>query len=117
MLDICFVKEMNRCSMSRIFNRVVCFLLLGSVLLGCRGDNRLTIFEMVFPNITFDLPAGLTGSLPRVFAIDDLRTNYQRYLRDNNTDTALIQGIEPVLHIFVLGRVSEVREGRDRPHA
>ena len=51
---------------------------------------------MVYPNILFDIPAGLTGSLPRVFTLEDLRTNYRDYLQTNNTDTSLIRGIEPI---------------------
>jgi len=51
---------------------------------------------MVYPNFLFDIPAGLTGSLPRVFTLDDLRTNFQEYLRNNNTDTSFVKGIEPI---------------------
>jgi hypothetical protein len=51
---------------------------------------------MIYPNIIFEMPAGLTGSLPRVFALDDLRTNFRAYLAENNMDTSRIRAIEPI---------------------
>lgn len=82
--------------MKSSYSRYISLLLLLVILTTCRQDNRLTLFEMVFPNLTFEMPAGLTGTLPRVFTFDDLRTNYQSYLNDFNADTALIAGIEPI---------------------
>ena len=63
--------------------------------MSCRGDNGVTLFEMVYPNITFDMPAGLAGNLPRAFSLDDLRTNFEAYIIENNIDTAFIDRIEP----------------------
>jgi hypothetical protein len=51
---------------------------------------------MIYPNIVFEMPAGLTGSLPRVFEQNGLRTNFRAYLTEFNVDTALITGIEPI---------------------
>ena len=76
--------------------RYISLLLLVAIMSTCRQDNRQTLFEMVFPNLTFEMPAGLTGNLPRVFTFDDLRTNYQAYLTEFNVDTSLITGIAPV---------------------
>lgn len=78
------------------FTRYFSLLLLVAILSTCRADNRRTLFEMVFPNLTFEMPAGLTGTLPRVFTFDDLRTNYQSYITQFNIDTSLITGIEPI---------------------
>lgn len=82
--------------MKLYYTRSISLLLFVVLLSTCRGDNRRTLFEMVFPNLTFEMPAGLTGTLPRVFTFDDLRTNYQSYITEFNTDTSLITGIEPI---------------------
>jgi hypothetical protein len=55
---------------------------------------------MIYPNILFDMPAGLAGSLPRVFEVNGLQTNYRAYLNEFSVDTALITGIEPISAIL-----------------
>lgn len=77
-------------------SRTAVLLLCSTLLTTCRSDNRKILFEMLYPNILFDMPAGLTGSLPRVFEIDNLQTNFRAYLREFNVDTAMIKGIEPI---------------------
>ena len=76
--------------------QLCCGFLLIALMAGCRGDNRITIFEMIYPNIQFEMPAGLTGTLPRVFEQDGLRTNFRAYLQEFNVDTSQIAGIEPI---------------------
>lgn len=82
--------------MIRTTARLLSLALLLLLLTTCRKDNRQRLFEMIYPNITFEMPAGLTGSLPRVFEQNGLRTNFRAYLTEFNVDTALITGIEPI---------------------
>jgi hypothetical protein len=70
-------------------------LLFPLVLISCKGDQRQKLFEMAFPNITFTLPAGLSGILPRVFELDNLPSNIAFYLKNASTDTTAISGILP----------------------
>ncbi len=72
--------------------------IFGFVLLlvwGCRQDTGERIFEMVFPNIQFELPAGLNPNFQQVFQIPLVPTGIADYLRENQTDTALIRAILP----------------------
>jgi hypothetical protein len=64
-------------------------------LISCKGDQRQKVFEMSFPNITFILPAGLSGILPRVFELDNIPSNIAFYLKNAATDTTTITGILP----------------------
>lgn len=82
--------------MIRLLRRMIIWGMLVLLLSTCRQDNRQTLFEMIYPNIVFEMPAGLTGSLPRVFEQNGLRTNFRAYLNEFNVDTALITGIEPI---------------------
>lgn len=82
--------------MIRLLNRSAIWVVLILLLTNCRKDNRQTLFEMIYPNILFEMPAGLTGSLPRVFEQNGLRTNFRAYLNEFDVDTALITGIEPI---------------------
>lgn len=82
--------------MKILYYRIFTVLLLVGLVLGCRNDRRRTLFEMIYPNILFEIPAGLGGGLPRVFELEDLRTNFREYLQTNNTDTSFVAGIEPV---------------------
>jgi len=68
------------------------FLLL---LLGCSKGERERLFEMTYPATDFDIPAGLSPSFPRVFERDDISTNIDFFLRENNLDTAQIARIQP----------------------
>jgi hypothetical protein len=62
---------------------------------GCRKDNGERLFEMVFPNIVFEIPAGLNANFQQVFEIPVVFTNIDTYLAENGTDTALIRAISP----------------------
>lgn len=65
-------------------------------LLSCRGDERERIFDMLYPNINFELPAGLSSAIPWAYEVQSISSNISFYLNENNVDTALIAGINPV---------------------
>ncbi|MCB9081304.1 MAG: hypothetical protein H6555_06295 [Lewinellaceae bacterium] len=69
-------------------------LILILLMSGCRGDNRERLFDMVYPNIRFEIPAGLGGLLPRVFEIENFATGIKGYLGEG-VDTTTITGIRP----------------------
>jgi len=65
------------------------------LLLGCQRDNRERLFEMVYPDIRFELPAGLSNATPWAFEQQSLSTNINFFLDNNATDTSVIEGILP----------------------
>lgn len=65
------------------------------LLVACSKDDRERLFEMTFPAIDFEIPAGLSASLPRVFERDDQPTNINFFLAENNLTEAQIGGILP----------------------
>jgi hypothetical protein len=71
---------------------VVLFLLMT----GCRKDSGERIFEMLFPNITFEIPAGLNASFQQVFELPVVPSNIDAYLTEFSMDTAMIRAILPV---------------------
>jgi hypothetical protein len=72
---------------------VIPFLLLIAV--GCPKDNRIRLFEMFYPNIVFELPAGLSATLPRVYEIPGIATNFEAFLKNSGLNKDLIAGITP----------------------
>ncbi len=66
------------------------------ILTACQKDNRERLFELFYPNILFELPAGLSSAVPWALERESLATNIAAYLKDNNADTAIITGINPV---------------------
>lgn len=68
---------------------------LAILLVACTKDNRERLFEMAYPGIDFEIPAGLSNSLPRVFERDNQPTNIQEFVRQTGIDTAVISGIIP----------------------
>jgi hypothetical protein len=72
---------------------VIPFLILIAV--GCPKDNRIRLFEMFYPNIVFELPAGLSAAFPRVFEVPVIATNFEAFLRNAAIDKELINGITP----------------------
>lgn len=62
---------------------------------GCSRESRERIFEVVYPNIQFDLPAGLTNSTPWGFAKSNVSSNFLSLVKSNNTDTSMIAGVLP----------------------
>ena len=75
--------------------RIYLFLLFLLMMVGCKKDKRERLFEILVPNIIFDIPAGLTGSLPRVFELDNLTTGILALAKNAGVDTALIVEIRP----------------------
>ena len=71
----------------------IVFLLLITVL-ACKQDTGQRLFEMVYPNTRFVIPAGLSASLPRVFE-DRVSSNIEFYLNENSIDTTQIKAINP----------------------
>lgn len=76
--------------------KIVPFFLLILLFTTCKKDKRERLFEIQIPNITFDIPAGLSGVLPRVFELDNLTTGTIALAKNANVDTALITEIRPV---------------------
>lgn len=71
-----------------------CSLML---LAACQRDQRERIFEMIYPNVNFEIPAGLpAGPVPRALVFDDFPSNIRFYLQSYNTDTSMIGGILPL---------------------
>lgn len=70
-------------------------LFLFFLLLGCSKGERERLFEMTYPAIDFEIPAGLSPSLPRVFEKDNIPSNIDFFLRQNNLDTSQITRIQP----------------------
>ncbi|MDX1939120.1 MAG: hypothetical protein SFU99_01130 [Saprospiraceae bacterium] len=73
---------------------ICCVIIL--FLLSCRGDERERIFDMLYPNINFELPAGLSAAINWAYEIESVASNISFYLNENKVDTALIAGINPV---------------------
>ena len=69
-------------------------LLLTGLFPGCSKDNPQRLFEMFYPNIRFDIPAGLPGGpIPQVLVIDDLPTGYDFYLSQNGVSDGEVAAI------------------------
>lgn len=66
------------------------------LLLSCQREKRERIFEIVYPNVSFELPAGLSAAVPWALEKESLATNINFYLAENQVDTSVIDGILPV---------------------
>ncbi len=64
--------------------------------LSCRKEKRVRIFEMSFPNLEFEIPAGAGGFESMFFIFPELKTNFQNFLDANGTDINTIGGIYPL---------------------
>jgi hypothetical protein len=69
--------------------------ILSILAFGCQEDNGERIFEMFYPEIFFEIPAGLNSNFQQVFEIPLVATDIEDYLVANQTDTALIRAILP----------------------
>lgn len=79
-----------------MINRIGVFFFLTILLMfSCRREKQERLFEMVYPNIGFQIPAGVSPSLPRVFEVSSMATNIDAYLKQYSTDTMEIKGINP----------------------
>lgn len=72
---------------------IIPFLVIMTI--GCTKDNRIRLFEMFYPNIVFELPAGLSATFPRVYEIPAIATNFQAFLNNSGLNKDLIAGITP----------------------
>ncbi len=75
---------------------VVYFSAFALMTVGCRKDGGERIFEMLFPNIVFEIPAGLNPNFQQVFELQVVPTSIDAYLSDFQTDTTLIRAILPL---------------------
>jgi hypothetical protein len=75
--------------------RIYLLFIFAGLIAACKRDKRERLFEIFIPNITFDIPAGLTGGLPRVFELDNLTTGVLALAKNAGVDTALIVEIRP----------------------
>lgn len=75
---------------------LIIYIFAITLLISCQRDNRERIFEMFYPNIEFELPAGLSSALPWAYEVQSIPSNISFYLNENNVDTAIIAGINPV---------------------
>lgn len=72
-------------------------LIIASLLLfACRKDNRVRLFEIAYPNTFFDLPAGMSYVLPRVFEVPAVRSNYNVFLNSSGFADEMVQVVSPL---------------------
>ncbi len=76
--------------------KLMIFLLSLLLMVACSDDDRERLFDMPYPDIQFEIPAGLSATLPRVFERDNLATNIEFFLQDNDLETEMITAINPV---------------------
>lgn len=75
-------------------NRLFFFFLLPLCLFNCNPDDNLTVaFEMEYPNLTFEIPAGLNTVESHFFVVNDIPTNKDFFF--GNVAEADIQTIVP----------------------
>ena len=77
--------------------RYTYLLIIGLILTSsCKGDQRVVLFDMIYPNIVFDIPAGLNASaIPQVLDLDNFQSNIDAYLQENNLSIEEIDAIRP----------------------
>lgn len=70
-------------------------IIIITLIISCVRDNRERIFEVVYPNLLFTLPAGLNGATPWGYALADVPSRFRNLVKANNSDTAVIAGVLP----------------------
>jgi hypothetical protein len=73
--------------------KIALFSLLTLLLFTCKRDKREFLFEILVPNVTFEIPAGLSGGLPRVFALNNLSSSVVALAKNAGIDTSTITEI------------------------
>lgn len=74
----------------------LCFFISAfCILTACNRDDRERVFEIIYPNLQFTLPVGLTAQTAWGYNLRSVPSNLKNYLRENNTDTAVIAAINP----------------------
>jgi hypothetical protein len=77
--------------------KLTIFLLSSTLLIfSCRKDNRIRLFEIAYPNTFFDLPAGLSYVLPRVFEVPAIRSNYEVFRKSSGFSAEQVQVVSPL---------------------
>jgi len=71
------------------------FTLILFLVIACARDSRERIFEINYPNILFNLPAGLSSNIAWGYSRSDIPTNFRNIVKANNSDTAVIAGVYP----------------------
>ena len=71
------------------------FAILSLLLGACRKDNRERLFEIVYPDLRFSIPAGTGGLNTWVYTVPDFQTNIDFYLNQNGIQAEMIEGILP----------------------
>jgi len=72
----------------------IVFALILALVAACRGDNEDVLFEIVYPNITFTIPAGLSaGAVPQVLEFDNFESRIDEYLREHGQAIETIDAI------------------------
>ena len=75
---------------------MILLLLPLCLVLACRQDSGVRLFEMGYPAFRFTIPPGLSAALPRVVEVPDMRTNISFFMNLYNvSDTAFIKSIRP----------------------
>ena len=74
--------------------KVLLLLIAVSFLMGCTRESGERLFDMVYPNTRFVIPAGLSAGLPRVVERQVI-SNIDFYLSESMVDTARIIAINP----------------------
>lgn len=69
--------------------------LLISLMFACTKDSGQRLFDMIYPDIRFTIPAGLNSFLPRVFEVPVMNSNIDFYLRENGMEVERIKAISP----------------------
>ena len=78
----------------------------GLLVLACSRSDERRLFEMVYPSIRIDIPAGLPGGfVPQAF-VDIMDSNYENFLDDNNLQSVQIGAIRPAIaRLYALDNV------------
>jgi hypothetical protein len=69
--------------------------ILSLTMIACSRESRERLFEVVYPNIAFTLPAGLSTQTGWGFNQKDVASNFRNLVQANNTDTSVIKGVYP----------------------
>ena len=68
--------------------------LIAGLFMGCGKDSPERLFQMFYPNIRFEIPAGLpSGAIPWALVVDNQLTQYDFYLQQNNVENEEVQAI------------------------
>ena len=76
--------------------KFVAIVLLAALMMTCTKDNPRRLFEMIYPNIEFEIPAGLPGGqVPQALVLDNQPTRYEFFLEQNDLSDERVSAINP----------------------